>query len=597
MNNKNRLRDKALQWLDSQHKLENINKEELKEFFHEIDVYRVELEIQNEELRQAQEELAQVNERYRDLYENAPVGYLTVDFHEVVQQANLKAAWLADRGIDQIVKRPFKDLFVPENQESCREFIRNVLSVEAQQSREFRMNRQDGKTLWVKVDISLLPEYKWQMAGYRVTLSNITERKQAESDLQKAKEELEIRVQERTFEISQTVEELKREVDLRKAAEDILRQRTEQLEALAAELTLTEQNERKKLARKLHDELQQILVAAKFRISLFSRSLQDQSQQDSLKEAVNLIDESIDYSRSLVGDLNPPVLQQGGLIAALRWLADSMRKKHDLKVHLDLDESAAPESEEIAVFLFQSIKELLFNVVKHAKVKQATLSLKKVRNKVEIVISDEGEGFDPEEVLSETEESTGFGLYSIRERLNLLKGRLEVRSAPGKGSTFRILSPIQCPHKEEMEKKAAKVSVQIKKSPNGVEKEFIEGEEAVRVILVDDHTVMRQGLAQLLRETPGIQIVGEASDGAMAVDLVRELKPDVVTMDINLPKMNGIEATKIIHGEFPDIQVIGLSMFNEREHEKAMKEVGAAEYLTKSGVSEELSQTILKYKR
>ena len=104
--------------------------------------------------------------------------------------------------------------------------------------------------------------------------------------------------------------------------------------------------------------------------------------------------------------------------------------------------------------------------------------------------------------------------------------------------------------------------------------------------------VMRQGLAGLLRVEPDIEIIGEASNGQSAVNLIRELRPDVVLMDISMPGMDGIEATRIIHKEFPEVRIIGLSMFQEEAQQAAMREAGAVAYMTKSGPSEALIEAI-----
>jgi DNA-binding NarL/FixJ family response regulator len=117
-------------------------------------------------------------------------------------------------------------------------------------------------------------------------------------------------------------------------------------------------------------------------------------------------------------------------------------------------------------------------------------------------------------------------------------------------------------------------------------------EKKIRVILVDDHMVMRQGLAGLLRAEPDIEIIGEASDGQSAIELIQELRPDVVIMDISMPGMDGIQATRIIHKELPEIRIIGLSMFQEGEQQAAMREAGAVTYLTKTGPAEALIETI-----
>lgn len=113
----------------------------------------------------------------------------------------------------------------------------------------------------------------------------------------------------------------------------------------------------------------------------------------------------------------------------------------------------------------------------------------------------------------------------------------------------------------------------------------------MRVLLVDDHLVVRQAL-RLLLEEPDMEIAGEASNGLQAVDLTRQLQPDVVLMDVTMPTMNGIEATRRIHADCPGVQVIGLSMFEDAEQGQTMREAGAVAYLAKSGPAEALLAAI-----
>ena len=112
------------------------------------------------------------------------------------------------------------------------------------------------------------------------------------------------------------------------------------------------------------------------------------------------------------------------------------------------------------------------------------------------------------------------------------------------------------------------------------------------VLLVDDHKIMRQGLASMLQFEADIQVIAEAEDGQKAVEMARRHKPDVVIMDVNMPVMDGIEATKIITREFPQIKVIGLSMHIDPDVAIAMQKAGAAGYLTKGGPSEDLISAI-----
>ena len=114
----------------------------------------------------------------------------------------------------------------------------------------------------------------------------------------------------------------------------------------------------------------------------------------------------------------------------------------------------------------------------------------------------------------------------------------------------------------------------------------------IRVLVADDHKIVRQGLVGILQIEPDIEVVGEASDGEEAVALARKLQPDVVIMDVTMPRMTGIEATKLIRREMPKTRVIGLSMHAESDMAKAMCAAGASAYLTKGGPSEDLIAAI-----
>lgn len=116
--------------------------------------------------------------------------------------------------------------------------------------------------------------------------------------------------------------------------------------------------------------------------------------------------------------------------------------------------------------------------------------------------------------------------------------------------------------------------------------------EAIRVLLADDHRILREGLTNLLNHHEGIEVVGAASDGAMAVELAARLRPDVVVMDITMPRVSGIEATRRIRAELPGVRVIGLSMHTAEDMARALREAGADAYLTKGGPAEDLIAAI-----
>ena len=180
----------------------------------------------------------------------------------------------------------------------------------------------------------------------------------------------------------------------------------------------------------------------------------------------------------------------------------------------------------------------------------------------------------------------GFGLFTIRERLEYLGGSLAIESAPGQGSRFTLRVPFRSAVPAAAEPLASVPGPIVRPaSPTAPGRK-------VRVLLVDDHAIVRQGFARLLNAEPDLEVVGEAADGKAAVELAGRLQPDVVTMDVNMPVLDGMEATRQIRAQCPGVRVIGLSMYASREHARAMLNAGAAAYLTKSGPAEELLAAI-----
>ncbi|MCE5279744.1 MAG: PAS domain S-box protein [Planctomycetaceae bacterium] len=227
-----------------------------------------------------------------------------------------------------------------------------------------------------------------------------------------------------------------------KRAQDALRDRSIQLAHLASELTLVEQRERRRLAEVLHDDLQQLLVGAKFRLVPLERS-SDPKTQKAAVDVRELLDQSIECSRSLTGDLSPPILHEGGLIAGLEWLGRWMQHKHGLRVDVHADGDDAPGPEDMIILLFQSVKELLFNAVKHAHARSAHVHVRWSDSQIEVTVADEGAGFDPAALAAKAGKGGGFGLFSVRERLDLLGGKMEIDSLPGRGSRFKLVAPLQ----------------------------------------------------------------------------------------------------------------------------------------------------------
>ncbi len=302
--------------------------------------------------------------------------------------------------------------------------------------------------------------------------------------------------------------------------------------------------------------------------------------QDTCREASVLLDEALACSRTLTGELSPPILHAAGFIPAMEWLSRWMQEKHGLAVILKTDDRAVPANEALTLLLFKSVRELLFNVLKHAQISTAHLEVTQADGYLNITLADSGVGFEVQRVF-ESAKTSGFGLFSIRQRLEFLGGRMDIDSAPGRGCRITLSVPFL--HALSADQRRETV-------PEGAESVRVSepapsAGRRIRVLLVDDHTVVRQALAKLLEAEPDLEVIGAASDGKMAVEMTGTLRPDMVLMDISMPVMDGIEATRAIHAEFPDVRIIGLSMFDARERAAAIRAAGAIAYVSKSDPS------------
>jgi CheY-like chemotaxis protein len=241
-------------------------------------------------------------------------------------------------------------------------------------------------------------------------------------------------------------------------------------------------------------------------------------------------------------------------------------------------------SEEHAILMFQSVRELLMNVVKHAGTSHAALTVGLAHGSLMITVQDRGRGFDPSTDPPTTDPH--FGLFSIRERMEAVGGEFTLTSVPGAGTTARLSLAIQAIPQENRRSSARESHPPG--SPDGTGQD-----DGIRVLLVDDHPMVRQGLRAIVDQFAGMQVVGEAADGLEAVRLAQNLSPDVVIMDVNLPTMDGVEATQRITASLPMVVVIGVSVHNSPQVESAMRGAGAAAYLTKDAPPQELHQAIL----
>jgi CheY-like chemotaxis protein len=360
-----------------------------------------------------------------------------------------------------------------------------------------------------------------------------------------------------------------------------LERRTTQLSRMASDLTLAEQRAREGLAKTLHDGLQQLLAVAALNVdSHIVLEGKRGAPADQLVQAKNHLDEAIAAARSLSVELFPPVLQTSGLPTALGWLADWSRSKYGLEVQVSADPRADSDRKEVRTLLFGAVRELLFNVVKHAQVNRVAVDLALgPHDTLCITVADEGLGFDPMQLDERARVGqVGWGLFSIRERLTVLGGQFDIESAPGRGTKFRLLAPrdvMQRPFRAESPSSHATLAPPTSQTASRATP------YALRILIADDQPALRATFRELLQARPEFQVVGEAANGLEAIAQAHVFRPDVVLMDVSMPDMDGIEATRRIRAELPLTQVLGFSVYPRMENPHAIELAGAEGFFTK----------------
>jgi PAS domain S-box-containing protein len=225
-----------------------------------------------------------------------------------------------------------------------------------------------------------------------------------------------------------------RDVTQRKEAERKLLEYQQQLRSLASELSLTEARERKRIAADLHDRIGQALALTRIKLGTLKAGTHSAKKSASIEETIRLIEATIKEVRTLIFELSSPLLYEVGLKAAVEQLVEQVRDQHGVPISLEDDGRPKPLTIDGSVVLFQAIRELLLNVVKHAAAHRVCVSMRRRNNAVEITVQDDGVGFHVSRQAFKPGSEGGYGLFSIRERLEYLGGRVTVESTPGRGT-------------------------------------------------------------------------------------------------------------------------------------------------------------------
>lgn len=380
--------------------------------------------------------------------------------------------------------------------------------------------------------------------------------------------------------------ELHRQAEQLRMQADRLEQRAAQLAALARQLTIAEHQERRRMAGLVHDHVQQLLAGGLMLVRNVSRTRPELTPP--LDEIDAILRESMEASRSLAREISPPALRHGGLARALEETCARFEHQHGLVCTLAAPEQVPRLHDALEAFLHQAVGELLLNVVKHAHASRITITLAGVTRPAReptlvLSVADDGIGFpctDPATAAG----SAHFGLESIRQRLELFDGRLLTGRSSAGGAEVQMELPLVASNlpADPVDASAAVPGAAAARIRTA----------CVRLLIADDHEMIRKGLRSMLARQPQIEIIGEARDGLEAVHLATELDPDVVLMDLFMPGANGLDATREILAARPSTHVVAMSTSREEAVIHAVLEAGARGFVSKTCSYEQLIAAI-----
>ena len=220
------------------------------------------------------------------------------------------------------------------------------------------------------------------------------------------------------------------------------RAQTDRLRTLSSALAVAETRERRSLAQDLHDDLGQMLALIKLKIASMEKLPVPDFMRSAMDDCSLAVDQANRKVRVMAFQLSPPMLDELGLPAAMEWMADEMHKMYKLDVVAEDDGVPKPLNPDVSATLFRAIRELLINTAKHADVAHAIVRTELTNDQQLLVtVSDAGAGFDPDQSLPANGQG-GFGLLSVRERIQMMGGEVTIRSNPGDGTTVFIKVPL-----------------------------------------------------------------------------------------------------------------------------------------------------------
>ncbi len=362
------------------------------------------LKYQNEELITAREALEIERRRYLDLFEYAPDGYLVTDDHGSILEANRAAEELLGAPRDILLRRDIGRFVANEELPSFYDKLNRLQRLKGVRGWEVSIRRMGDDIVPVEISITTVLPRMGEEISLRWSMRDTSDRKRAEESL---------------------------------------RESEKQLRLLSSKLLTAQEEERKRIARDLHDSISSALSAIKFSLqNTLKKADQGETDPEAIRHLISITQLTIDEARRMMTDLRPSMLDDLGITTTIGWFCkrfQSIYTSIHVETEIEVEEHEVPES--LKIVIFRVMQEALNNIAKYSGTELVNLSLVREGDRIELAIEDNGVGFDLASVGDGNGTMAGLGLTSMRERTELSGGSFAIESKPGEGTVVRTNWP------------------------------------------------------------------------------------------------------------------------------------------------------------
>jgi two-component system sensor histidine kinase UhpB len=368
--------------------------------------------------------LVESEERFRSTFELAAVGIAHMAPDGRWLRLNRKACEILGYTQEELLKLTFREVTHPADLATDLAFREKLLAgLLPQYSMEKRYVRKNGSIVWVNLTVSSVRDSENKVKYLIAVAEDISKRREWQDALKKS----EAKLQHLTGNLERRVAERTRELATKNAE---METQTEIVQELSARLLQAGDEERRRIARDLHDSAGQTLTAVGLNLAAIERETKVVAPDvaSTAAESRMLVKQLIEEIRTLSYLLHPPLLEESGLIGAISWLADGITKRSQIDVKLELADEIGRLPQDLELAVFRIVQECLANVYRHSGSKSATIRLNRDSQKLMLQVEDEGRGMSPEQLRALQTSGSGVGLRGIQERIRPFSGSFDIQS-------------------------------------------------------------------------------------------------------------------------------------------------------------------------